>query len=161
MLDPLLSGEDLTGARYETDLDNLGRTYYQVTDSNPANNTTTYQDSTDLVIPLGIQASYIFRCTLFVVSNSLADIKIRLKFPLSSFARVRWGDGTLAAEDDVSDLVEQGFSTSGALEAISPSGFVTTGTVLANLIVGYAQNTAHVSNTLLKLGSFVTVTRVA
>lgn len=164
MLFPLLSGEDLTGARYENDLNNIGQTVYQVADAPAVTNNTTPQDSTDLVIPLATQASYVFRATLFVVSGTTPGVKIQLKFPFNSFARVAWGadDAASAAADDVSDLAVQSFSIpSSALQAINPLGFITTATVLANLVVGYAQSTSSATSTVLKLGSFLTVTRVA
>lgn len=164
MLFPLLSGEDLDGARYERDLDALGLTRYQVADAPAVISSTIPQDSTDLAIGLEAQASYVFRATLFVVSGTTPGVKIQLKFPFNSFARVAWGadDAASAAADDVSDLAVQSFSIpSSALQAINPSGFITTGPALDNLVVGYAQSTSSATSTVLKLGSFLTVTRVA
>ena len=159
MFDPLLSGQDLNAEKYVADLDNLGSTVWLSADSLPSTNTT-YIDSTELVFPALDLAAYKFAGTLWWVSSATADIKIRIKVPVGAFGRVRWGDLTLAAEDDVSDAVEQSFSTSGGLEGISPSGFFTVTGGAGSVIVGHAQLTTTASNTLLKMGSHLTFTRI-
>lgn len=161
MFVPSLAGQDMTPEFFNASIDDAGWTKYQASDQT-RNNNTAYLDSTFLVFPLAASGGYTFNGTFFwSQASGTPDVKFRLTAPTGSFIRICWGDDVLTTEDDLSDVVEDDFLTTAAgLAAIRPSGFVSTDVTAGNLIVAFAQNTAHASNTVFEQGSFLTLRRV-
>lgn len=171
--DPFAAGETLTAAKLNAGLDNVARTVYQTADSPPRNNSTAYLDSTTLVMALEANAGYIIDSFIIYDTNSTADFKIRFTVPSGGFIRMaKWGQDTGAsavagsinvqAIDDTSDAVEftLGGVASGTMMTARPSGIIAVGATPGNLQVAFSQNTATAINTVLKLGSWVALSRV-
>lgn len=166
------SGQRLSAADLNKALDHLGRTKWQKSDLTK-NNNTSYTNSTDLLIPCEAVAVYKLDSSFLYDSGTTPDIKIRLTFPTGTFGRIfKWGQDTGAtgaagsinvqALDDTSDIVEwaYGGAGSGVIMSATPGGIFSTGVTPGDIVVGFAQNTANVSNTLLKIGSMITVIRI-
>lgn len=172
LLNPLLAGAGLTATFFNNSIDNARSMKYQKTDLTQ-NNTTTYLDSTDLVLPVLANAAYTFEACMFFDSSTTADVKIRLTLPASATALIApWSSGTSAAVGGnainqqgaapVSNVVEwiAGGVGSGTVQSLRPIGWINISGTAGNLVIGFAQNTASAVNTLLKTGSFFAVTRV-
>lgn len=172
LLNPMLAGQDLDDAFFNNTIDNARSVKYQKTDIT-RNNTTTYLDSTDLVLPVLASAAYTFESCFFYDSSTTADVKIRISLPTGSAALISpWSSGTGATGGTnainqqgaapVSNVVEwiAGGIGTGSVMSIRPVGWINISTTAGNITVGFAQNTASAVNTLLKTGSFFAVTRV-
>jgi hypothetical protein len=173
LLNPMLAGQDLTATFFNATIDNARSMKYQTADGT-RNNTTTYLDSTDLTIALVANAAYTFDSCFFYDSSTGADVKIRLSLPVSTVALVAsWGSTNLANTTATNTITQQGigatsniveFSFSGAgsgtVMSARPSGWISVAGTAGNLVVGHAQNTPAVVNTLLKQGSWFAISRV-
>lgn len=170
---PALAGQNLTPTFFNTTIDNALSAKYQTVDT-ARNATTTYLDSTDLVIPLLANAAYTLDCCIFYDTSTAADMKLRFSFPASTAALiVPWASTNVAnttatntinqqASVPASNIIEFTLSgvASGTIMSARPSGWINVSTTPGNLVVGHAQNTSTAVNTLLKSGSWITLTRV-
>lgn len=171
-LNPLLAGQDLTSTFFNASIDNARSMKYQKTDIT-RNNTTTYLDSTDLVLPVLANAAYTFEACFFYDTSAAADAKIRLTLPASAAALIApWSSGTgittstnplnqqgAAPVANVVEWIAGGVAT-GTIVTIRPAGWINIASTAGNLTIGFAQNTASAVNSLLKTGSFFIVSRV-
>lgn len=171
-LNPLLAGQDLTTTFFNASIDNARSMKYQKTDIT-RNNTTTYLDSTDLVLPVLANAAYTFEACFFYDTSAAADAKIRLTLPASAAALIApWSSGTgittatnalnqqgAAPVSNVVEWVVGGVAT-GTIVTIRPAGWINISATAGSLTIGFAQNTASAVNSLLKTGSFFIVSRV-
>ena len=172
LLNPALAGQNFTAQFFNDSIDNARSMKYQKTDLT-RNNTTTYLDSTDLVLPVLANAAYTFESCMFYDSSTTADVKIRLTLPASSAALVApWSASTAntttanainqqgaAPVSNVLEWTANGVGT-GTIMSIRPVGWINIAGTAGNLVIGFAQNTASAVNTLLKTGSWFAVTRV-
>jgi hypothetical protein len=173
LLTPMAPNQDVTAAFVNTCIDNMRTAVYQTADVT-VNNTATYQDSADLVLPLDFLASYVVESCLFYDTNATADIKIRFNFPIINAASLiaPWSSGT--AITGTSNSINQngvhnsftfefvcGGVSAGTVMSIRPVGYIETGTSSVPFTVGFAQNTATAVSTILKQGSWIAVSRVA
>lgn len=173
LLVPFLAGQDLTPAAFNAAIDNALSVRYQTADT-IRNNTTTYLDSTDLVIALSANAAYTLDCCILYDTSATADAKIRFSFPASTVALIApWASTNTAnttatntinqqASVPVSNIIEFTLSgvASGTVMSARPAGWINVAGTAGNLVVGHAQNTASAVNTLLKSGSWISLTRV-
>ena len=173
LLVPWLAGQDFTPTFFNATIDNALSVKYQTADT-IRNATTTYLDSTDLVLPLLANAAYTFDCCIFYDTSAAADCKIRFTFPASTAALiVPWASTNTAnttatntinqqASVPVSNIIEFTLSgvASGTIMSARPSGWINVSTTAGNLVIGHAQNTSSAVNTLLKKGSWITLSRV-
>lgn len=163
MLIPMVDDQDLTSRFLKTSIDhNLGVTVFQTADVSMANSTTAFQDSPNLAIPLLGVTQYVFDGIMLFTSPSTADIQLRLRVPLGSTAKVAWGGGSIATTEGTDiQFLTQAVTTSGALQSIQVSGWVSVAGSAEPLVMGFAQNTASASLTTLKLGSFLSAIKVS
>jgi hypothetical protein len=173
LLNPLLAGQDLTSTFFNATIDNARSLKYQTTNI-VRNNTTTFLDSTDLVIALVANGVYQFDSCFFYDSSTTADIKVRLTFPTGTAALIApWGSTNVANTGTTNSMDQQGsvpasdvitWSFNGAnvgtTMAVRPAGWINVSTTAANLVVGFTQNTANATNTTLSKGSWIALTRV-
>lgn len=172
LLNPLLAGQDLTAQFFNDSIDNARSVKWQTADI-PRTNTTTYLDSTDLVIPVLANAAYTFDSCFFYDSTTTADVKIRLTLPASAAALIApWSAGTGASSNTntinqqgagpVSNVVEwqAGGIGTGSIMSIRPVGWINIAGTAGTLVIGFAQNTAAAVTTLLKKGSWFAISRV-
>lgn len=170
----MLAGQDLDDAFFNNTIDNARSVKYQKTDIT-RNNTTTYLDSTDLVVPVLANAAYTFEGCFFYDSSTTADVKIRLTLPASSAALIApWSAGTGIGAGSTANPINQqgaapvsnvvewqaGGANSGTVMSLRPAGWLNISTTAGNLVIGFAQNTASAVNTLLKTGSWFAISRV-
>src|SRR5690348_13369767 len=161
---PLLAGQDLTSTFFNASIDNARSMRYQKTDIT-RNNTTTYLDSTDLVLPVLANGAYTFEACFFIDSTTTADAKVRLTLPASSAALIsKWGQdvgvtGTTNAVNQqgaapVANVVEWtiGGAGTGTIVNFRPAGWINISGTAGNLVIGFAQNTASAVNSLFKTG---------
>lgn len=172
LLNPLLAGQDLTATFFNNSIDNARSMKYQVTDIT-RNNTTTYLDSTDLVMPVLANVAYTFESCFFYDSSTTADVKVRLTLPAGSAALVAPWSAAVANTTAVNAINQQGAAPvsnvlewpangagTGTVMSIRPVGWLNISTTAGNLVIGFAQNTASAVNTLLKQGSWFAISRV-
>lgn len=174
LLVPMTSDQDLAAEFFNDSIDNTRMVAYQTADQT-VNNTTTYLESTDLVIPVTADASYILESCFFYDTNSTADIKIRIRCPtVTGISLVApWSSGT-AITGVTNNINQQGSGppvtdfempcggvSAGTVLSIRPAGWIEIFTGSGNITVAFAQNTANVSNTILKQGSWLALSRVS
>lgn len=170
MLIPFVSGEDLTAARLTAAFDATARTAFQLVDAPAVNNSTVLVSSTYLTIPVEANSSYVFEAHIIFTTTSTADFKNSLLPPsLSTGLVVPWGSDTAAAS--VSATIAHSASTiltwatgglgTGTLFASAPKGFIDTDIAAGNCVFQFAQQNAEASNTILKAGSWLRLTKVA
>jgi hypothetical protein len=147
------------------------RAVYQKNDQsqNNANGGTTYTNSTDLVLPVVANGVYLMESQLIYDTTTVPQIKIKFLLPTGSPAlRIApWfsGDpaGNAAIWHDVFDGVEffpGAKSSSGGFMSCRPGVMFTVGTTAGNLNVQFAQNTADVTSAVLKVASWMRLTRM-
>lgn len=169
---PVLVGQKLTSTLENNLLDWVGRTVYQSADI-VRNNTTTILDSTDLVIPVSVGASYSFESNMMYDTAAAADIVIRLSYPTGTTGLISNAGSGTAITTSTNAINQQATSLSGTSTSITYGG-VATGTVLSVtpsgafsvttagvIYIGFGQSTANASNSLLKKWSWIRVSRVA
>jgi uncharacterized Zn-binding protein involved in type VI secretion len=141
------------------------RTVYQKNDHGG----TTYTNSTDLVLPVVASGVYLMESQLIYDTTTVPQIKIKFLLPTGSpTLRISpWfsGDpaGNAAIWHDVFDGVEffpGAKSSSGGYMSCRPGVMFTVGTTAGNLNIQFAQNTADVAFAVLKVASWMRLTRM-
>ena len=131
-------------------------------DSDPVNNSVTLVDITGLVAALAANSLYFVHWVFSFTTGSTPDIKVALVLPTAATMHLTGLNGTSGA---VRELLTSGataaFATSGAQEPVFFTGWVKTGANAGNLQPQFAQNTADVSNTIIKAGAILLVKKVA
>lgn len=169
---PLLAGAELTATFFNDSIDNCRSVKYQTADQTRTSSTT-YLDSTSLVMPVVANGVYQFDSCLFYDTSATADVKIRMTLPAGSAALVApWSSGTgisgtansinqqgAAPVSNVLEWVAGGVATNTVM-SIRPVGWINIGGTAGNLVIGHAQNTSSAVNTVLKQGSWIAVSRV-
>lgn len=167
MLIPITAGSDATAAQIDAAFD-VTRVLYQVSDQQ-VNNSTALISSSNLVFPVAASASYLFEGHIFCDTNTTADFKNSISIPSGTGLISPWGSDTSAASVSAS-IEHDGFTAltwatggvgSGTIMSSKPTGILTIGTSAGNVVFQFAQQTANVSNTILKAGSFIRLTKVS
>lgn len=166
---PFVAGNKLTAARLNEAIDDAGRTKYQTADQT-RNNNTAFLASPDLVFPVLAGAFYVFRSCILYDTNSTADFKHEYLLPAGSGIQIAtWTSTTTGAAVDspvahdmlTSFSFASGGVASGTIMCTAPVGLIAIGGTSGDLVIRFAQNTAAVVDTKLKLGSSVWMARVA
>lgn len=142
------------------------------------NNSTTLVNATGLVIPLSANATYGLDGWLHWTSNPTADIKFKFTLPASTTGfwtgigpvvntapvvgseRKNYVDmGSVDITNALAFAGDDEFTSSVYISAV-PRGYIVTGATAGNLQLQFAQNTADVSNTILRAGSQLRLTRL-
>ncbi len=162
----LILGKVVTAPALVPGLATIGRASADVT----KNNSTTLGDVTGCGVALAANAGYLVEAWLAYDSNNTADI--RFSWTVPSGATGTWaGFGVPTADTDRIGEQDTGVVLFGTLLAFTgdgggvpasakPAGFITTASTAGTLQLQFAQNVANVSNTIVKAGSWVRVTRV-
>lgn len=161
---PFVAGQDLTASYVNQTIDNAGVMAYQGADSSPVNNSTTLVASTYLTIPVVANGFYIYEDNILYDTNSTADFQCLIVCPNFSangpISRVFLNtSSTITVNADTSLSTAAGGSAVGTVWPIRRSGLLSIG-VAGTVSIQFAQNTANASNTLLKIGSWIRLTRV-
>lgn len=161
---PVTAGADLTATLFNSTVDNAGVMAYQGADSPPVNNSATLVASTYLTIPVVANGFYVYEDTILYDTNSTADFQYLIVCPNFSangpLSRVFLNtSSTITVNADTSLSTAAGGSAVGTVIPIQRSGLLSIG-VAGNVSIQFAQNTANASNTLLKIGSWIRLTRV-
>jgi hypothetical protein len=166
---PFLAGQDLTDSLLTAGVDNA----YQVEGltADLTVSSTTFQNSSDLTLPLTVNASYIMQCQFVYDSNATADIQIRFTTPVGTIIRLAaWGPGTaqsgttaISVPVNVTDstttaTVSYGGGGAGTFLMAAPRGALISVGGAGNLVIGFAQVSAS-GSTILKVGSMVALSR--
>ena len=169
MFSPFLAGQDLTASLLTTSIDNA----YQVKGltADLTVSSTTFQDSSDLTLPVVTNASYIMQCQFIYDSNATADIQIRFVTPLGTIVRLSpWGPGTAQSgttaismpvsvtDSTTTATVSYGGGGAGTFLMATPRGALISVSGPGNLVIGFAQVSAS-GSTILKVGSMVALSR--
>jgi len=131
------------------------------------NNTATQAADPDLVVPVAANTVYLIEGFLPYNSNTTADIAFGWTLPAGS--TMAWTvnglqTGATTGQDtivrgSVNETAVQGVGGAGATDVVAlPLGTLTTGTTAGNLTLRWAQNTANVSNTILRANSWIRAT---
>ena len=161
---PVTAGTDLTASLFNATVDNAGVMAYQGADSPPVNNSTTLVASTYLTIPVVANGFYIYEDNIMYDSSATADFQYLIVCPNFS-ANGPISRSFLTAADALTFNTDTSLSTAaggggvGTVRTVMRSGLLSIG-VAGNVSVQFAQNTANASNTLLKIGSWIRLTRV-
>lgn len=174
-ISPFASGQHLTATLLNNAFDDVVRAVYQTADQT-VNNTTTYLNSSSLVISnLAANTGYLLHSLIIYDSGTTPDFKVRFTMTgsgddflrLSPWGQITTATGTTNAValniiDDTADAVEVQLGGAGAGTPVSAmtSGLVAAGSSTSALQVAFAQVTANASNTSIKLGSWLKLTRV-
>lgn len=165
---PFVAGQDLTADVLNAAID-VTRTAYQSVDQT-VNNTTTYVSSTGLTLSIGASEVHVYESLIMFDTNTSADFKQRLLLPASATVRIaRWSSSTVgtaidtAIEHDAITVTEiqSGGVASGTIMSTRATGLITNSTAAGSVTLQFAQNAATVVNTVLKIGSWIRLTRVA
>ncbi len=161
---PITAGQDLTADLFNNTVDNAGRMVYQGADSAPVNNSTVLIASTYLTVPVVANGFYIYEDQILYDSNGTANFQYLIVLPafatVGPISRLSINTGgTLTYNADTSlSTAAQGGGV-GTVRSVNRSGMISivpAGTVS----IQFAQNTANVSNTILKTGSWIRLTKV-
>jgi hypothetical protein len=168
VLNPFLAGQDLTAGDLTAAFD-ITRTVYQTADQT-RNNSTSLLSSTDLVLSMAINSSYILEACIIYDSNSTADFKYSFSLPTGATIRqTPWGSDigdtsihTMILHDayDTAGFSAGGVAA-GTMMSIKPTGRIVMSTTAGNLVVQFAQNVANASDTKLKRDSWLRLTKVS
>lgn len=161
---PVTAGADLTATLFNSTVDNAGVMAYQGADSPPVNNSTTLVASTYLTIPVVANGFYTYEDNIMYDGNSTANFQYLIVCPNFSsngpIARLFTSTGgTLTWNADTSLSTAAGGGGVGTVRAVRRSGLLSIG-VTGTVSIQFAQNTANASNTILKIGSWIRLTRV-
>jgi len=161
---PVTAGADLTASLFNSTVDNAGVMAYQGADSTAVNNSTTLVASTYLTIPVVANGFYMYEDQILYDTNSTADFQYLIVCPFSTtngpLSRVFLNTSlALTMNADTSLSTAAGGSAVGTVVPIKRSGLLAIG-VAGNVSIQFAQNTANASNTILKVGSWIRLTRV-
>jgi len=136
------------------------------------NNSTVLVPDATLTAPIvitGASSVYLFSCVVFYDSSTAADIKFAFTVPAGS---LRWGGMGLATGTAASsgDMTSSSISTSGVALAFGGAGVGTvvwwraegwlSATASGNIELSYAQNAADATNTTVRAGSWLRVTKM-
>lgn len=142
------------------------------------NNSTVLSNATGLSIPLAANATYGLDGWLHWTSNPTADIKFQYTYPAGTTGwwagigpavlpaplvgqeRINYTDfGSVSIAGPLAFAGDDEFTATVYVSAI-PRGYIVTSSTSGNLQLQFAQNTANVSNTILRAGSHLRVTRL-
>ena len=170
MFSPFVAGQDLTASLLTTSINDA----YQIEGltADLTVSSTTFQDSSDLTLPLTTNASYILQSQFVYDSNTTADIQIRFTTPVGTVVRLApWGPTTgitgsgaltsisaTVTDSTTTAIIQYGGAGSGTFMMARPSGAIISVGGAGNLVVGFAQVSAS-GSTILKVGSFVALSR--
>jgi hypothetical protein len=170
---PVFVGQKITSTLENNNLDWVAQTVYQSVDLT-RNNTTTFLDSFDLVVPVLASASYTFESNLMYDTAAAADVVMRISYPLSTTGLISNGGSGTGITTATNAINQQATSLSstqitltyggvgtGTVLSVCPSGGFTVFTTGGFLTIGFAQSTANASNSLLKKWSWIRLSRVA
>lgn len=140
------------------------------------NNSITMVDATGLSFSLDANSKYIWDCGLYYTSNETADMKCQWLGPTGvggtwGLYGIQASANTVNAGGVLEAFRMTGYGT-GNVQSVSgsddfsgvmicrPSGYVFTGGTSGTWKMQFAQNVANVSNTIIRVGSWVSLTRV-
>lgn len=166
---PFVSGRRVRAVEVNDAIDDAIRSRYQTADQTRTNSTA-FLSSPDLVCSVAANAWYTFDSFIIVDTNATADFKFNLALPAGSGAVLSlWGSGVLAAS--ISDVIfhdvlntttiPAGGVAAGTLMSMRPAGILAIGATAGSCTFQFAQNTANAVGTILKLGSWMKLSRVA
>lgn len=172
LLTPLFAGQNFTPNFFNAAIDNTRSAKYQTVDLSRTS-TTTYLDSTDLVLSVVANGVYQLDTCFFYDSTTTADVKIRLTAPTGTTGLiVPWSSGT-GITGTTNSINQQGAGPvsavwewiaggagSGTIMAIRPAGWINVSSTAGNLVIGMAQNASVATATLLKTGSWFAIQRL-
>lgn len=165
---PFTAGQNITAAALNAAFD-ITRVAYQSVDQT-MNNSTTYVSSTGLTLTIEASSNYLYESLIMFDTNSTADFKQKLLLPAGATVRIaRWSSPTTGTaidsvvEHDAITVVEiaSGGVAAGTVMSTRASGLIQNSTAAGSVTVQFAQNAANVSNTLLKTGSWIRLTKVS
>lgn len=168
---PFTAGQALSASALNAAFD-VVRTKYQAAD-HAVNNSVTLVSSTDLVFDVDSNASYILEAQLMYDTNSSADVKHALVLPSGSTGLVTtWDSGTDTTSTSLSGIdrsvvdITNPFTwdsggITGSIMSSRPGGLISIGNASGTVVYQFAQASADASDTTLKSGSWIRLTRVA
>lgn len=166
---PFTAGQKLTAAALNAAFDVTRITH--AGGDQIVTNSTTFEASTELTLPVKANASYIFELLLEFTATTTADVKWQLAVPTGTFVRTTLETGVPVSNTANSSEVwihaidDNGSTTSGlgtgTIVQTQPSGLLIISSTAGDATVEFAQNTAEASDCTLKGGSFIRLTQVA
>lgn len=128
------------------------------------NNSATLVNATGLAFGVAAYASYHFTMTLFVQTNSTADLKISFTGPAAptAFAAGIVSQGLVStATGTYANALGQSLGVDGAIAMYFISGSIRNGATAGIVQLQFAQDTANASNTIISAESFVDAWRIS
>lgn len=157
MTSPILAGHTPTAAR----LNALGAVLSAKTADQTVINSTTFVSDTELFLSVAANAVYILDGVIVYQSGTTPDWKMRWTYPTgltmtyTMLAQVTTFTAFVFSETGIP--VNDG---TGGTFACTLQGTVTTSSTAGTLQLQWAQNTANASNTLVRVGSYLSLSRV-
>lgn len=162
------AGQKLTATLLNAEF-NRTRTVSTPGDSTPVVSSTTLVSATSLVLSVEAGATYKFEAETIFDTNATADFKGLFALPAGSFIRLsEWASGAGAAATDATifhDAIDSGAFVCGGIAAgtfmtARPAGIIIVGGTAGNCQFQFAQNVSNATGTILKGGSWMTLTKV-
>ena len=162
------AGEKITAAKLNRAFD-ITRTEWQESDQ-IVNNSTTFVSSTFLTLSVEANSSYKYKAFLIYDTNSTADFKHNVLLPAGAAVRhgtwtptatVSATNTTIAVDALDATTFASGGVALGTMMTLRPSGLIAIVGTAGSVTIQFAQATANASNTTLKTGSWIELTKVA
>jgi hypothetical protein len=166
---PLTIGEIATSARLNALFD-TSRTVYQTADqaSVSPDATSVIVLSSYLILPVTANSVYAFEAAIFYDTPAAADFYLGINLPVGSTKHISWWAQAQADSATNSPIVHSEVATAGAggvasgtIMSMRPIGSIFTAGTAGNMQAEFAQSTGSTTNTYLKAGSWVRLTKVA
>jgi hypothetical protein len=154
------SGDELTASHLATRYAELTSLFVRKSADETVNNTATLQADDQLVLPVAASVTYRFMLRLIVNTNATADFKMQFTFPSGTTMSY---DAFTGSNPDTAASSLQGPSTQATISAFSGVaadqtlhivGMIITSTTAGSMGLTWAQNTANVSDTIVKTNSY-------
>lgn len=129
------------------------------------NNSTTFVNVSGLSFTVGASETWTFQFHVYMISNVAADAKLTLTLPTTPTA-VRYGVASNDPGVTTNKAATAGgtaivFSTQGNDEFVVLAGILRNGASSGTVQLQFAQNTAHVSNSIVYLDSYFEAQRIS
>jgi hypothetical protein len=173
LLTPLVNNQDLSAEFVNTTIDNMRSVKFLVADL-PVNNTALLTTAAELALPVVANGKYVLNSCIFYDTSATADFKVAVFYPSGPAWITFWSSGTgiTGASNSLDQSVQVGTNgdalaascggvAAGTVLAVRPAGYLEIGTASGLVSIGYAQVTPTATNSYLKQGSWISLTRVA
>ena len=172
LLTPLGNNQDLSSAFVNTAIDNMRSVKFLAADLTVTNNAL-IAGAPELSLPVAANGKYVLNSCIFYDTPAAVDFQVAVFYPSGPAWITFWNSGTgITTGSNSLDLSVQvgtngdalaadcGGVAAGTVLAVRPAGYLEISTASGLVSIGYAQVTPTATNSYLKQGSWLSLTRV-